>query len=96
MDDRTFDKKTAQDWIESVEKTGKSFRTDFIYPKLNNLIHHSLPKTILDIGCGQGICSDKIDLTQCRYTGIEPSSFLLDRAKQLYSQADKDFLLAGS
>jgi ubiquinone/menaquinone biosynthesis C-methylase UbiE len=92
MDDRTFDKKTAQDWIEAVEKSGKSFRDDFVYPKINNLIHETLPKMILDIGCGQGICADKIDLSQCRYTGVEPSLFLLDRAKQLYSQADKDFL----
>lgn len=96
MDDRTFDQQTAQDWINAVEKNGKSFRDDYVYPKLNNLIYKDLPKTILDIGCGQGICSDNIDLKQCRYTGIEPSSFLLDRAKQLYSHADKDFLLGSA
>lgn len=40
MDDRTFDKQTAQDWIEAVEKNGKSFRKSFhvlseqVLPKL--------------------------------------------------------------
>jgi SAM-dependent methyltransferase len=95
MDDRNFDKQTAQNWIDAVEKTGKSFRDDFVYPKLNSLIHQALPKTILDIGCGQGICSNSIDLKGCKYTGVEPSTFLLDRAKQLYAQTDREFL-AGS
>ncbi|MGZ3789389.1 MAG: class I SAM-dependent methyltransferase [Bacteriovorax sp.] len=92
MDDTTFDKQTAQDWINAVEKPGKSFRDDHIYPKLNNLINIALPKTILDIGCGQGICSDNINLRDCKYTGIEPSHYLLDRAKQIYSQANRVFL----
>lgn len=92
MDDRTFDKQTAQDWIEAVEKHGKSFRDDFVYPKLNELIRHASPKTILDIGCGQGICSDKIDLKRSRYTGVEPSPFLLERAKKLYSRAEREFI----
>ena len=86
MDDRTFDKQTADDWIKAVETTERSFRDDHIYPKINDLIHQSLPKRILDIGCGQGVCSDKIDLKHSEYTGVEPSTFLLDRAKQLYLQ----------
>ena len=96
MDDRTFDKQTAQDWISAVEKNGKSFRDDFVYPDLNNLIHLNLPKTIIDIGCGQGICSEKIDLQNCIYTGVEPSPFLLDRAKELYSREDRNFLLGNA
>jgi ubiquinone/menaquinone biosynthesis C-methylase UbiE len=91
MDDRNFDQQTAQDWINAVEKPGKSWRDDHVYSKLNSLIHCSA-KTIIDIGCGQGICCEKIDLTQCKYTGIEPSPYLLDRAKQLYSSGDKTFL----
>jgi ubiquinone/menaquinone biosynthesis C-methylase UbiE len=60
--------------------------------KLNSLIHEASPKTILDIGCGQGICSEKIDLTKCKYTGVEPSPYLLNRAKQLYSTRARTFL----
>lgn len=92
MDDRNFDQQTAQDWINSVEKSGRSWRDDHVYPMLNSLIHNALPKTILDIGCGQGICSEKIELNQCKYTGVEPSPYLLERAKQLYSSNDKTFL----
>ena len=39
---------------------------------------------ILDIGCGQGVCSEKISLAGKRYTGLEPSPFLLARARELY------------
>lgn len=92
MDDRNFDQQTAQDWINAVEKPGKSWRDEQVYSKLNGLIRDALPKTILDIGCGQGICCEKIDLTKCKYTGVEPSPYLLNRAKQLYSLVDKNFL----
>lgn len=96
MDDRTFDKQTALDWIQAVEVSGKSFRDDYVYPKLNNLIDHTSPKTILDIGCGQGICSDKIDLKNCKYSGVEPSPFLIERAKDLYSSSNREFLLGNA
>lgn len=92
MDDRNFDQQTAQDWINSVEKPGRSWRDDHVYSKLNSLIYSASPKKILDIGCGQGICCEKIDLTQCSYTGVEPSPYLLNRAKQLYSSSEKTFL----
>ena len=96
MDDKIFDKQTAEDWIKAVETTGRSFRDDHIYPKINDLIHQNLPKRILDVGCGQGVCSDKIDLAHSEYTGVEPSPFLLNRAKQLYSQPNRNFLLGNA
>jgi ubiquinone/menaquinone biosynthesis C-methylase UbiE len=96
MDDRNFDQQTAQDWINSVERPGISWRDDYVYLKLNELIRETSPKTILDIGCGQGICSEKIELGRCRYTGIEPSSYLLDRAKSLYSSMGRTFILGNA
>ena len=42
------------------------------------------PSTILDLGCGQGVCSEKINLKGRTYTGVEPSPFLLERATALY------------
>ncbi len=96
MDDRNFDKKTAQDWINSVEKPGVSWRDDHVYSKINTLLRNTSAKTTLDIGCGQGICSEKIDLIECIYTGIEPSPHLLERAKQLYSEKNKTFLLGNA
>lgn len=88
MDDRTFDQTTAQAWIQAVEKPGKSFRDEHVYPTLSRLLRQTGAGTILDIGCGQGICSEGIKLENCRYTGIEPSPFLLERARRLYPGRD--------
>ena len=92
MDDKTFDQKTAQDWITAVEKPAPLTRDVDIYPMLNQWIKQNSPKTVLDIGCGQGICSGKIDLSHCQYVGIEPSAFLLKRAKELYVSENRAFL----
>ena len=84
MDDRTFDQKTAQEWIKAIEGGKPSLRDDDIYPRLRTWIDQVAASEILKIGCGQGICSDQIDLNGRNYTGLEPSQFLVDRAKQLY------------
>jgi predicted TPR repeat methyltransferase len=44
---------------------------------------------MLDIGCGQGIYSDKIDLGLRHYPGIDLSPLLIDRAKQLYKSQNR-------
>jgi ubiquinone/menaquinone biosynthesis C-methylase UbiE len=96
MDDRNFDLQTAQDWIHSVEKPGPSWRDENVYLKLSRLIREASPRTILDLGCGQGICSEKIEFGPCKYTGVEPSPFLLDRAKSLYESKNRNFLLGNA
>jgi ubiquinone/menaquinone biosynthesis C-methylase UbiE len=96
MDDKTFDQQTALDWINSIETEGKSHRDDDIYPMLDTWIKRASPLSVLDIGCGQGICSDKIDLNDRSYTGVEPSSVLLNRAKQLYPLEHRNFLLGNA
>lgn len=92
MDDRTFDEQTANDWIKAVESTEKSFRDTFVYPKINELISQRSPQRVLDIGCGQGVGVDRINLANASYTGIEPSIYLLDRAQKLFSRANRSFL----
>lgn len=96
MDDRNFDKQTALDWINSVERPGKSWREDHVYPKLSDLVRQSSAKITLDLGCGQGICCEKIDLGLSRYLGVEPSTYLLDRARQLYASLNNEFLLGNA
>lgn len=54
------------------------------------------PSSILDIGCGQGACADQIDLNVCAYTGIDPSPFLLERAKQLHHKKPARFVLGNA
>jgi len=80
------------DWINSVEGEKGRIRDADIYPRLKAWTDRVAPKEILEIGCGQGICSDKIDLESRNYTGLELSPLLLDRAKQLYGRPNRTFL----
>lgn len=97
MDDKTFDdQKTALEWISSVESEKGRIRDGDIYPRLKNWVNHASPKEILEIGAGQGICSDKIDLDGRNYTGLEPSPLLVDRANELYHHENRRFLLGNA
>lgn len=91
MDDQSFNQKDAEEWIQKVENPNGPREGD-IYPLLRSWVEATAPIEILEIGCGQGICSDKIDLRGRRYTGVEPSPFLLDRAKQLYRSENRKFV----
>jgi len=90
LDDKNFDEKTAKDWISAVESPGISWRDKSLYPKLNKLIQNK--QSIIDIGCGQGIVSEKLNLKNSSYTGVEPSTYLLDRGKELYESRSIKFL----
>jgi SAM-dependent methyltransferase len=93
MDDRTFDEETAREWISIVEGANPSLRAGDIYPRLRSWISRFEPIAVLEIGCGQGVCSEQIDLRRCKYTGIDPSAFLLDRARELYASEGRQFVL---
>jgi SAM-dependent methyltransferase len=86
------DQKIALDWIKTIEGETGRIRENDIYPRLKSWINESSSFNILDVGCGQGICSDKIDLTGRHYIGVEPSSDLLERAKQLYQNEHRQFI----
>ena len=91
MDDRTFnDPRTAAEWISVVE--GSRLRDGDLYPQLREWVSRISPETILEIGSGQGVCSDKIDLAGRRYSGVEPSPLLLARAKELYGFDNRNFV----
>jgi len=91
MDDKNFnDPKTALDWSQSIENS--RLREQDIYPRLGAWVDTISAGKILEIGCGQGICSKYLPLTNREYIGLEPSPFLLDRAKQLYADQNRSFL----
>ncbi|MCX6715782.1 MAG: class I SAM-dependent methyltransferase [Candidatus Taylorbacteria bacterium] len=90
------DNKIAQQWITAIEKPQDSSREREYYPLLYSWSHDMHDATIVEIGSGQGICSSKIDLVNNRYIGVEPSQALLDRAKALYPEPSKQFLLGNS
>lgn len=87
MDDRYFDKKSAEDWIALIESEGASVRENDIYPHLKKWIWDNDITSVVDLGSGQGVCSQIIpQVTQ--YLGVEPSKFLLKRAWELYPAVD--------
>ncbi len=83
MDDRHFDKKSADDWIATIESESANIREQDIYPYIKRWIWDNDITNVVDLGCGQGICSTKIPVDTL-YTGIEPSPYLLKRAHDLY------------
>lgn len=86
------DSTVAREWISSIESEKSSSREEEIYPLLCEWSKDISPKTIVDLGCGQGICSSKIDLSSCHYIGIDPSELLLIRARELYPEINKTFV----
>lgn len=63
-----------------------------LYPKLNRWATSRTFESILDVGCGQGICSQKLDLGTNQYTGIDSSEDLTNRATELYGSANINFI----
>lgn len=92
MDDRTFDEQTARQWIHGIESGSSRAREQDVYPRLRAWLERAAPTRVLEIGCGQGVCSDNINLSGHRYTGIDPSAFLIQRAKELYPSEDRQFV----
>ena len=87
----------ANEWIKSIEREQQGFRDKDIYPRLIQWKMSVSGKTFLDIGSGQGLCSEKIDLKdQEQYIGVEPSKHLLQRAKQLYRNKNRKFILGNA
>lgn len=96
MDEKAFDAQSAQEWIASVEKAGPTLRDQDIYPMLDNWLARVQPRRVLDIGCGQGICADKLNLQFIEYSGIDPSPFLIARAQELYAREGRTFAVGNA
>lgn len=86
--------KVDKDWIDMIEGERGKIREQDLYPKLNRWASSRAFENILDIGCGQGICSQKIDLGASHYIGVDLSELLIKRATELYESATTKFLVA--
>lgn len=86
----------SQEWINSVENEKDMVRDLQIYPRLNSWIQEVKPDIVVEIGSGQGICSDKILNFQGQYIGIEPAKKLVDRALELYKNNKRDFIIGNA
>jgi SAM-dependent methyltransferase len=88
-----MEQSNALEWISMIEsEKSRIIREADIYPKLRAWVDSILPVSILEIVCGQGICSDQINLTGREYTGLDPSPILVERANHLYRSANRRFL----
>lgn len=83
MDDQNFDQKSAREWITLIESPDASVREKDIYPHLKKWIWDNDITNVIDVGCGQGVCSGKIP-ENTLYLGVEPNLTLLERAKAHY------------
>ena len=90
------DEIVAKEWIEAIEAEENGSRYREIYPMLYSWSKNISSGIILEIGSGQGICSSKIDLSNKKYIGIEPSLPLVNRAKELFKESNKEFVVGSS
>ncbi len=77
------------DWVEESNSNGN--REKEIYPLIKKWLKKTKPAILVDIGCGQGVCSTLLS-KETKYIGIDASSILLKRALKLYSSLDRQFI----
>lgn len=90
------DKVVAAEWINSVENEKGMYRDTEIYPRLERWIAVHPIGTVVEIGAGQGICSEKLGDFKGNYIGIEPSRALVNRANELYKKEGREFLIGNA
>jgi len=90
------DPQVAEEWVSSVENEKDMFRDNEIYPMLTKWVNENKPGVVVEIGCGQGICSEKIQYSNGEYIGVEPSKPLVVRANDLYRQDNRDFVVGNA
>lgn len=90
------DEVVSREWISSVENEKDMARDREIYPRLSAWINEVTPDVVVEIGSGQGICSDKLNGYNGKYIGIEPSKILVDRAEELYNNENRKFVVGNA
>jgi SAM-dependent methyltransferase len=91
MNDRTFGEETARQWICTIENRTNPVREQDLDPLLRTWMESAAPVRVLEIGCGQGDCSARINLAGRYYIGVDPSSFLIHRARELFEAENRRF-----
>lgn len=94
MDDRKFDRETAEEWIRIIEDPHGRIREKDLYPLLRSWLAGSGAGKVLEVGCGQGACSAALPRDSLHYVGVDPSPFLIRRAQELYP--DREFVVGSA
>lgn len=91
------DEAVAKQWVMSVENESGNWRDKILYPEMRRWFVGiaELKPIILDVGSGQGRGSIEID-GYGKYIGVEPSEFLVNRAKELYSATNREFMIGNA
>ncbi|MDD5341244.1 MAG: methyltransferase domain-containing protein [Patescibacteria group bacterium] len=88
-----YNESLAKEWIDWVEESNPNgTREKEIFTYIKKWANKLNPTCLLDLGCGQGSCSQLIN-SKIKYIGIDASPTLINRAKQLYSSKNKQFIL---
>lgn len=84
-DNRETSWEAVSAWYDSITSTeGHYYHQHVVLPgvmKLFNFDRHSLPPSVLDLGCGQGILG-RVLAPHVRYHGVDLSSSLITQAKK--------------
>ena len=88
----------AEQWAHSVEGERGLWRDQTLYPAMRSWLDafNKRDAVIVDIGSGQGRSSAELDGYYGKYIGVEPSKFLLNRAKELYSSENRNFIVGNA
>lgn len=88
-----YNQKLANEWIDWVEADNpEGSREKEIYSLIKTWTKTIKPKKVVDIGCGQGICSTVVS-KDIVYIGIDQSNTLIKRAKKVYKSLNRKFII---
>lgn len=83
-----YDKDLAHSWINWAESNPNGARKE-VCSFVREWVDKVKPISLLDIGCGQGICSDLIS-TNISYIGIDPCAIFIKRACKLFNSPNSN------
>jgi ubiquinone/menaquinone biosynthesis C-methylase UbiE len=87
-----YDRKLANEWMKWVEEPNPDgTREREMFPLIRKWVEKLKPKVMVDLGCGQGSCSELVD-NKIRYIGIDSSPTLIRRAERLHSSPNRKFI----
>jgi SAM-dependent methyltransferase len=96
-EDNPFEDKTvAKEWANSVENEHGLIRDKETYPLVKAWIESVHPRIIVEIGSGQGILANTVQSAGARYIGVEPSVYLVERARALYPHENREFIIGNA
>ena len=83
------DRDLSNSWMSWIESNPKGTREE-VCSFIKEWIEKVQPISLLDIGCGQGACSELVN-KDIEYKGIDPCAIFIKQAKKLLTSSNKFF-----